>query len=60
MNLTEQLMAYEEGELDEKGIIKLFQDLIDNGMAWRLQGHYGRTASALISAGYCVRKNINA
>jgi hypothetical protein len=28
-----QMMAYENGELDETEIIELFQDLIDSGLA---------------------------
>lgn len=51
MSLTDDIIAYEEGELDEEGAIALFQALVDNGMAWTLQGHYGRTAAALIEAG---------
>lgn len=49
--LLSSMIAYEEGELDEDGIIELFQALVDNGMAWSLQGHYGRTAASLIDAG---------
>jgi hypothetical protein len=30
-----------------------WQKLIDTGLAWRLQGWFGRTAAALIEAGEC-------
>ena len=46
-------MAFESGELDEESILELFQELIDSGLAWQLQGSYGRIAQNLIDAGYC-------
>lgn len=53
MEYTDGIMAYEAGELDEEGTIALFQGLIDSGIAWQLQGSYGRTAAGLIEAGVC-------
>ena len=51
-NLADSIIAYECGDIDEAGILKLFSRLIMSGQAWTLQGHYGRTAKALIDAGY--------
>ena len=52
MKLLNQMIAFEEGELDEDGVLDLFAELIGSGQAWTLQGFYGRTAAALIDAGY--------
>ena len=55
MEQLDFIMAYEGGELDDHDeLIAGFQDLIDTGMAWKLQGHYGRTAAALIEQGFCT------
>ncbi len=54
--MVDQIIAYESGELSEDEVIALFQRLVDNGMAWRLQGHYGRTAARLIEAGLVVAR----
>jgi hypothetical protein len=52
----DKMIAFESGELDEEGIIQLFQELIDSGLAWKLQGSYGRMAKSLIEAGHCHAK----
>lgn len=38
---------------DEKQVIQAWQHLINTGLAWSLQGWFGRRASALIEAGIC-------
>jgi len=53
-NLTDQIIALEQGELDNDQVVELFQHLIDTGLAWSLQGCYGRTAHQLIEAGLCT------
>ena len=47
-NRVDYIMMYESGELNDEDTLHFFSHLIQNGMAWSLQGHYGRTARALI------------
>jgi len=47
------IIAYESDQMTEKEEVIFFQKLINNGMAWNLQGHYGRQAAFLIEAGIC-------
>lgn len=50
---VDDIIRYENGEMEsEDEIIAFFQKLVNNGMAWKLQGHYGRTAQMLIDNGY--------
>ena len=49
--MISDIIAYENGEMDEEEVISFFQELVDTGMVWVLQGHYGRTAQALLDAG---------
>ena len=48
-----KIIAYENNEMTQEEVIEFFQELIDTGHAWRLQGHYGRTALRLIEYGLC-------
>ena len=48
----DRIIQYEQGDLDDEAILELFQDLVSSGLAWQLQGHYGRTARSLIENDY--------
>tara|TARA_Y100000592_G_scaffold93855_1_gene157677 strand:- start:301 stop:525 length:225 start_codon:yes stop_codon:yes gene_type:complete len=59
-NRVDYICDYEMGMLNEIDTIHLFANLIETGMAWSLQGHYGRTANALIKSDLIDSKgNIN-
>ena len=47
----ERIMDYENGELTFDETLNLFQDLVDSGLAWSLQGSYGREAVELLRQG---------
>lgn len=51
-DLTSRIIAYENGEMGDSAILHLFADLVKTGLAFKLQGSYGRIACALIDAGY--------
>jgi|LakMenE01Jun11ns_1017448.scaffolds.fasta_scaffold9102481_3 hypothetical protein len=54
--LVDNIIAYEQGELNDQEVVCLFADLVKSGMAWSLQGSYGRTATALIKEGWIDRE----
>ena len=55
MSTLDFIMRYEQGDCeDEQEVIDGFQHLIDSGLAWQLQGSYGRMAASLIEAGLCT------
>jgi len=51
-DITGAIISYEAGELRGQEVLELFSHLIKSGMAWNLQGAYGRMAGALIDRGY--------
>tara|TARA_R110000823_G_scaffold284517_2_gene402626 strand:+ start:1099 stop:1335 length:237 start_codon:yes stop_codon:yes gene_type:complete len=52
LNNMKVLFDYEEGKLDEIQTLILFSELLKSGIVWQLQGHYERTAKALIEGGF--------
>ncbi len=48
-----QIGLYESGDMDGdlEAQAQLFGRLVSSGLAWQLQGHYGRMAQRLIDAG---------
>ena len=51
MKMLDMLMAYENNELDMNQTVELFQNLIDSGLIFSLQGHYIRVAKDLVEVG---------
>ena len=49
------LIDFESGTLSQEDTIAGFQELINSGLVWELQGCYGRIAVSLITAGLCVQ-----
>jgi hypothetical protein len=59
--MTEKLMSVFDATMIAEGVyeaeseeeyLKAWQLLLDTGVCWQLQGWFGRTAHALIEAGY--------
>jgi hypothetical protein len=55
-DLIDQMMEYECGELSDQDTLNMYSEIIKNNMQYSLQGHYGRTASALIQDGWLDNK----
>ena len=55
-DLVGDIMAYEGGSLSDYKTLKLFSELMKSGKIKHLQGHYGRTAQALVQDGWLDSK----
>lgn len=55
MDIIDRIIAYESGMLDGAEMVYMFSELVKNGSAWSLQGHYGRMASRLIEVGILTK-----
>jgi hypothetical protein len=51
MNLVDKIIDYENGNLTHIEVLSLFQELVNTGMAWELDGSFGRTAMDLLKSG---------
>lgn len=56
MSIEDKMLAYEQNNMEEQEMIEFFQELLDTGLAWELQGHYGRATQALLDLGYIKLK----
>lgn len=54
MAIVDRIVEFEQGTLDEDATVSLFQELVNTGIVWSLQGVYGRLAIALINAGHII------
>ena len=55
MDAFDAIMLIECNEdVTNEQYVDAFQALIDDGIVWKLQGFYGRTATNLIEEGYCT------
>ena len=52
MTIFDKIIKFEQEGLPFEEEINLFQELVNNGMAWTLQGMYGRIAKDLIEQGF--------
>lgn len=50
--LFDQILRFESGTLGDEELVPMFQALVDTGLAWQLQGSYGRMAHDMLEAGF--------
>ncbi len=50
-DVTKNIGAYEDGELDDGSVNELFQYLVDTDQVWKMEAKYGKRAVELAGAG---------
>lgn len=60
LELTTRIIAFENDDLDHDETVDLFQDLLDSGMLWHLQGYYQRTAMNMLEEGLITERTTTA
>jgi hypothetical protein len=50
-DIVSDLRAYENGEMEYEDVITLFQNLLDTGTIYHLQGSYGRQMQRFLNSG---------
>lgn len=58
MPSVEEFIDWENGDMSEENEIEFFQKLLDTGMAWTLQGMYGRRTMELLNEGYLIKRSV--
>lgn len=57
-DLVGNIIRFEQGELNDREVLRLFSVLIKSGQAWTLQGMYGRAAQGLIENDLITREGV--
>jgi hypothetical protein len=47
-DVLDLMMSWEDGQLMPNEEVELFQELLNSGLVWQLQGSYGRTAQMML------------
>lgn len=55
---VDKIAAFEQGEANQYDILDLFAELIRTGLAWQLQGTYGRQANSFIRQGLITPEGV--
>jgi hypothetical protein len=50
-DIVSDLKAYENGEMEYEDVITLFQNLLDTGTIYHLQGSYGHQMQRFLNSG---------